>query len=378
MFKKTIWQRPLLTIAALLFTAASADAAESQSIPLQPELWESKNDVSFVTYKDKQSIHLNGGFKKQPGATLKNYQLTDGTIEFEMSINHSKSIFPGIDVRISEQGDGFERIYFRPGNNQQINSFQYHPVYRHIHAWQLYGQHQRDITMPDQEWFRVRIELRGPRIACYLGDQKHPFFWTNRLQSGSPSGAIRFAGAGDYHIANLRISKLDNASTGTIDLVSKTLPSTYLSSWKTSPVLELTSNSASATLDQFHELAGEWKNIQAEDQGLVNFSRHLGQNGTVTALLAKTEIIAQGPQKKKLSLGYSDRIDLYLNGELIFSGNNTFRHEDSQMRSRVHLDNNIVELELSDGSNKLEAIVYERFGGWALMARLKDVKGLTR
>jgi len=75
-------------------------------------------------------------------------------------------------------------------------------------------------------------------------------------------------------------------------------------------------------------------------------------------------------------MGYSDRIDLYLNGELVFSGDNTFMSEHAKMRSRVHLGNDFAELRLTPGSNQLQAIVYERAGGWGMIMQLSDLYGI--
>lgn len=370
MLKHIIRKYALIHFVLLLFVAVSSSSAKSIDIPLKADRWETRNDVRFVEHQGRESIHLKAGSRKVPSAELKDFELSDGIIEFDLSINVATSVFPGIDFRITEEMDTFERVYLRPGNTDQANSFQYHPVYLNQHPWQLYGQHQRDLHIPNNEWFHVKIDLAGQKMACYVHGQEYPLFWTEALQSGSASGRIRFFGQGDYYVSNLKVTKREQSDFGAFRSVSTTLPESYLDSWRVSPALPLEKDETSASLERFRTVSGEWKTLQAEAQGLINLTRHIQKNTGHVAILAKTSIPSDEAQSRKLFLGYSDRIDLFLNGKLIFSGDNTYRAESSKMGSRVHVSNDQIDIKLEAGVNTLEAIVYERFGGWALMARL--------
>ncbi len=375
-------KKALLKLATInfvsLFAAVSAYAGKSMKISLGEDGWETKNDVKFVEYQGRESIHLKGGFNNSPSAQLKELEFAEGTIEFDISIDAANSVFPGIEFHITEDGSQFERIYFRPGNNHQINSFQYHPVYQGEHPWQLYGQHQRDLSIPNKEWFHVKVEVWGSQMAFYVEGQGLPVFWTETLQSGSSKGGIRFAGAGDYHVSNLKVTKRKASGSESFNPVSWDLPDNYLSRWQVSPLLALEGDEKKVVRNRFSDLSGDWKTIEAEARGLINITRHIPKTAAHTAVLAKTVVHSDKQQSKKLFFGYSDRIELFLNGELVFSGNNTFRAKTSKMRSRPHIDNDQIVLELKEGKNELEAIVYERFGGWALMAKFESLEGINR
>ena len=375
MQKHSLWKYALLKLASLL-AAVTAYAGKSVEIPLKADGWETHNDVQFVEHEGRESIHLKGSFQNTPSAVLNDFEFAEGIIEFDISIDVSKSIFPGIDFHITEEKDRFERIYFRPGNNHQINSFQYHPVYRSYHPWQLYGQHQRNLEIPNNEWFHVKVDVEGSRMAFYMRGQELPVFWIDALQSGSASGRIGFAGAGDYYISNLKITKCKSSRPDAFDPVFKDLPSNYLKKWRVSPLLSLKNDESAVERERFDGLEGDWLTIEGEEQGLINITRYVQKTAEHAVVLATTKVWSDTPQKKPLFLGYSDRVDLYLNGELVFKGNNAFRNKKSKMRSRVHIDNDRIELELREGENVLEAIVYERFGGWALMSKFSNMNGI--
>jgi hypothetical protein len=80
---------------------------------------------------------------------------------------------------------------------------------------------------------------------------------------------------------------------------------------------------------------------------------------------------------KKLAFGFSDRGSIFLNGQIVFSGDNTYRSRSLRYLGVVTIDNDAVYLPLRQGENELVIAVSEAFGGWGLIARLEDLDGVS-
>ena len=67
-----------------------------------------------------------------------------------------------------------------------------------------------------------------------------------------------------------------------------------------------------------------------------DLNRHYHLSKSKNTVLAKVIIDSNKTQKKKLYIGYSDKIRIYLNTENIFSGNNSF-HESDKYEDRGYV-----------------------------------------
>jgi len=63
---------------------------------------------------------------------------------------------------------------------------------------------------------------------------------------------------------------------------------------------------------------------------------------------------------------------VYLNGTLIYSGENMYQSRDYRYLGTIGLFDNIV-LPLQPGDNELWFAVTESFGGWGIKARINDL-----
>lgn len=375
----------LLSVLVLTGTTVSGSMTKSammdpgsmtKSVWMNPAHWNTQNAVSFVDFEGRKSLQMKGTFQKGGIAEVKDFEFTDGTIEFDMWIVFEKAMFAGLEFRYNDAQEASEYIYFRPASNNQKNAFQYSPHYNGESAWQLYGHHQRKVDLPQGEWFHVKIEVKGQQMACFIHNQEFPFFYTDNLDSGSKSGSIRFDASSEYYVSNLKIVQSTSTCEWEFNPADQDLDPAYLTTWSVSKPVSLQKDQKKLSLDAF-----SFSNdsiITAEDRGLISFTRYYKNKGGHSALLAERTFTSDIEQNKKLDLGYSDRIDLYLNGELVFEGDNTYRTKSSKMGSRVHLGNDTVELKLTKGENILQAIVYERFGGQGMIAKFKNLQGIQK
>jgi sugar lactone lactonase YvrE len=111
-----------------------------------------------------------------------------------------------------------------------------------------------------------------------------------------------------------------------------------------------------------------WKNVFADANGLIDISRYFPRSGEPDCVFARTSISADREEVRKLDFGYSDIINIFLNGKIVFSGNSTYQYRDTSFLGIAgYFDS--VNLPLRKGENELLLSVAETFGGWGFMCR---------
>lgn len=91
-------------------------------------------------------------------------------------------------------------------------------------------------------------------------------------------------------------------------------------------------------------------------------------------VFARTVLRAERVGLRKLSLGYSDRVTVFLNGKPVFTGNSAYRSRDAGFLGIVGLENDALYLELEEGDNELLLAVADRLGGWGFIAQVVDAQ----
>ena len=93
-------------------------------------------------------------------------------------------------------------------------------------------------------------------------------------------------------------------------------------------------------------------------------------------VFARVTVIAEKEQIKPLDFGFSDRVKVYFNGQLIYGGNNTYRTRDYRYLGTISFFDQLY-LPLKKGENELLMAVSESFGGWGVQARFNDMQGIA-
>jgi hypothetical protein len=91
---------------------------------------------------------------------------------------------------------------------------------------------------------------------------------------------------------------------------------------------------------------------------------------------ARTTIISDRDQIKKLNIGYSDDIIVFLNNRILYQGRSAQRFRDPGFLGIVNAENDAVYLTLKKGPNELLLAVSELTGGWGFICRLADMSGI--
>jgi hypothetical protein len=134
----------------------------------------------------------------------------------------------------------------------------------------------------------------------------------------------------------------------------------------------------------YNEMPGpsqEWKTIGTERNGLINISREYGlplhEPDRAVAWL-KTTITSDKKQTKKVDIGWTRELWVFVNGKLVYADRNLFEVEGARKipDARCSLENGSFTLPLEDGDNEVAVAIADNFFGWGMKLRLADPEGI--
>ncbi len=111
--------------------------------------------------------------------------------------------------------------------------------------------------------------------------------------------------------------------------------------------------------------------MKTEYDGTLNLSQVAPVTENSNTVLVKLTINSNEDQLKSISFGYSDIARLFVNDEIIYSGQRKFRSRDYRYLGTIGFFDKIY-LNLKAGNNEIVFAVTENMGGWGLKAKFID------
>ena len=373
----------LIAIPTLLLAAATMSGQTSQTLSVPPDSprWELDGEAKPAEYQGRKCLMLDGG-----AAVLKDFEMRDGVIDADV-ITSAKRGFFGFDVRLDKDGRNYEEIYLRQHKSGLSDAMQYTPVLGTGRNWQLYNGpgFTGAVDIPKDEWFHVRLELTGAQAKLYVKDMSKAALVMDDLKSGVQKGQIALydlTGATCY--ANLELRTTPDVPW---ERHLPAMPPHTLVKWSISPSYDALARNLELPLST-SEIAGmQWQDVEAEPPGFVvlyryreaphprvtfqgDFSKRLEPQPGMKVLYARTTIDSDREQVKKLEIGYSDDVSVFLNGKILYRGRSAQGFRDPGFLGIVNPENDAVYLPLKKGKNELMLAVSELGGGWGFICRL--------
>ena len=357
--------------AALLVLLPAATVHAQQ--PFDSSAWDiHAAEWRVESYRGRSALFLRDGT-----AWLKGSRFESGTIEFDIVFSNGGG-FPGIAFRAATHSD-FELFYLRPTLSDRPHATQYTPVLHGQWAWQIYAGPAWEGTAhwSYDRWMHVRILVRGSRAELFV-DGDSAVQVVGQLRGPKGAGEIGFL-SGTARFANVVVRpQAGTAADETTTLqaaVRDSTPATIVRSWRVSvPFPE-------ATLGNLTSLtavpaSGVWNVLGVEERGIANLARLAGVGDGRNTVVAAITLTSDRDRIVRVRFGYSDRVRLYLNNRLLYSGNSGYGTRDPEFLGIVGLFDELS-LPLKRGPNELWFAVSETFGGWAITADLPDRAGIT-
>jgi hypothetical protein len=243
------------------------------------------------------------------------------------------------------------------------------------------------VDIPKDVWFHVRLLVTGAQAQFFVGDMTAPSLVINDLKSGFRTGFVGFSGV---HVSNVEIRRMPPA---TWQRRLPSMPKGAVTKWSLSSSMNALARDLQRPLSETEVKAMAWQDVEAEPPGFLtinrhrkapdpvptfatDFSRRLEPQPGMQVVYARTTIISDFDQLRKLNIGYSDDVSLFLNGTILYRGRSAQRFRDPGFLGIVNADNDAVYLPLKKGRNELVLAVSELTGGWGIICRFDDMNGI--
>jgi hypothetical protein len=171
------------------------------------------------------------------------------------------------------------------------------------------------------------------------------------------------------------------------------MPPGTLTRWSLSPSYDALARNLEQPLSPSERDAIRWQDVEAEPPGFVviyryreaphpmvtfqsDFSTRLQPQPGMKVVYARASIDSERDRVKKLFIGYSDDVSVFLNGRILYRGRSAQSFRDPGFLGIVNPENDAIYLPLKSGANELILGVSELGGGWGFICRLADPEGL--
>lgn len=368
---------------ALFESAARVQTQQTLSVPPDSPRWNLEGQAKPTEYQGRKCLLLDGG-----GATLKDFEMRDGVIDVDVATPASRGFF-GIQFRISSDNANAEWVYLRQHKSGAPDAMQYTPVLNTGLNWQIYNGpgFTGAVDIPKDVWFHLRLEMTGAQAKLYVKDMEKPVLVMNDLKSGVQKGQVALAVlTGATYFSNFEIRATADAPW---ERRLSAMPDGTLTKWSLSPSYDALARNLERPMTPAESETIRWQDVEAEPPGFVvlyryceaphprvtfanDFSKRLEPQPGMKVVYARTIIDSDREQVRKLYIGYSDDVSVFLNGKILFRGRSAQYFRDPAFLGIINAENDAVYLPLKKGSNELMLAVSELGGGWGFVCRLAE------
>ncbi len=362
-----------------------AQTPRTLSVPADSPRWDLQGQAKAAEYQGRKCLFLDGG-----EAVLNDLEMRDGVVDVDVATPASRGFF-GIQFRIAKDGANFEEVYLRQHKSGLPDAMQYTPVLNSGRNWQIYNGpgFTGAVDIPKDVWFHLRLEVVGAQAKLYVKDLDKPALVMNDLKSGVQKGQVAlYVLTGATYFSNFEIRTTPDAAW---ERRLPPMPPGTLTKWRLSPSYDALARNLERPLPPSESDVIGWQDVEAEPPGFVviyryreaphprvsfqgDFSKRLEPQPGMKVVYARTSIDSDRDQVKKLFVGYSDDVSVFLNGKILYRGRSAQGFRDPAFLGIVNPENDAVYLPLKKGSNALVLAVSELGGGWGFICRLAELE----
>jgi hypothetical protein len=374
-----------MAISTLSLSVAQAVEPRTVSVPPDSTRWELEGRAQATDFLGRKSLFLDGG-----AAVLKDLELRDGVVDVDVATPASRGFF-GIQFRIADEGATAEWVYLRQHKSGLPDALQYTPVLHTGLNWQIFNGpgFTGAVDIPKDVWFHLRLEVTGAQARFYVKDMEKPALVMDDLKSGVQKGQLAlYVLTGATYFSNFEVRATPDAAW---ERHLGPMPAGTLTRWRLSPAYDALERNLERPLTASEIDSIAWQEVEAEPPGFVVLYRHreaphprvsfatdwtkrLDPQPGMKVLYARTRIDSDRDQVKKLEIGYSDDVSVFLNGRILYRGRSAQNFRDPGFLGIVNPENDTVYLPLKKGGNEVVLALSELGGGWGFICRLADLQ----
>jgi len=355
---------------AFSMVSSATTLAAPEIVPFDSPRWVFEGEVQRVEpHLGRDALYLENA-----SALLTDVDFDEGVIEFDVAFDASRG-FSG--VQFHRQGAGeYEQFYLRPHQSGNPDASQYQPVFGGHSAWQILHGPGYAATLEHRfaAWQHVKLVIVGGQAEVYV-DSDEPVLFIKELQRHEPGGGLGLMSFyAPAHFANFRYERTSAAPLRGRSAPGAPLADGHILSWLVSSSFDEQRLALATDLVQIQQEPLSWTRLDVEANGVANLARTL--NTTGNTVLARMLVTSERAQTVLLDFGFSDRVRAYVNGQLVYAGDNGYRTRDYRFLGTLGLFDTLA-LQLEAGPNDVTMAVSEDFGGFGVAARLQSMSGLS-
>jgi hypothetical protein len=376
----------LSTISFLFGLAAQANAQQTLTLQADSPRWNLQGEAKTADYQGRKCLLLDGG-----AAVVNDLEMRDGIVDVDVAIPSQPAGrgFFGIQFRVAGDGLSGEFVYLRKHKSGLPDAMQYMPILGGGLTWQIYNGpgFTGAVDIPRDVWFHLRLVVTGAQAKLYVKDMDKAALVMDDLKSGAQKGVLALAVLrGKTYFSNFEVRLTPDSPW------ERRLPPTpagTLTRWSLSPSYDALKRDLERPLTSAESMEIRWQEVEAEPPGLVvinryrespqvqvsfanDFSKRLEPQPGMKVVYARTTISSKDDEVKKLYIGYSDDVSVFLNRSILFRGRSAQNFRDPDFLGIVNPEDDAVYLPLKKGENELILAVSELGGGWGFICRLAD------
>jgi len=343
-------------------------------VPLKAENWDAPGaNAEFTTYDGRPALKI---LPKQGQVVLKNTTFANGTIEFDYIPTDQRFASFYFRYKDSKENELFYFRTYRVDDSTGIDAVQYAPVTDGVNLWDLLPQYQGKANFQNKTWNHVKLIASGYQLRVFVNDMQRPTMEVPRMEGNIMEGTLAFEG--ESIVSNLVIKPGQTEGLPAYEGADPVAHDPrYLRKWQVSEPAVLPKN-VDFSLDFTPKTEAPWAPIGAERRGMINLTRKFGMSKERRIVWMKVNITSKTDQKKKIAMGFSDDVWVFLNGRYLYVDKNAFGAPImKEPAGRCSIENASFVIPFKAGKNELMVAIANDFYGWALIARLEDMDGLT-
>jgi hypothetical protein len=375
----------LCALALLFAPAVHSQTPQTLSVPADSPRWDLQGQAKLAEYQGRKCLSIDGG-----AALLKDFEMRDAVMDVDVATGASRGFF-GFMFRIVDDGATAEEVYLRTHKSGLPDAMQYTPVLHTGRNWQIYNGpgFTGAVEIPKDVWFHLRLEVTGAQAKLYVKDMDKPALVMSDLKSGIQRGEVAlYTLIGETYFSNFEIRTTPDVAW---ERHLAPMPPGTLTKWSLSPSYDALTRNLERPLTPSETQGIHWEDVEAEPPGFVviyryreaphprvtfqgDFSKRLEPQPGMKVVYARTRVQTERDEVKKLYIGYSDDVSVFLNGRILYRGRSAQAFRDPGFLGIVNPENDAVYLPLKKGNNELLLAISELGGGWGFICRLADVE----
>jgi len=368
----------LLLSFALLFLRPLPATAEERFIdaPFDEQHWSfSGPDVRPSEVLDQKALRLQDGV-----ATLKIANFETGIVQFDVILASEAPMYTGLRFHGRDKGN-YEYFYLRAERSGMKNSTQYTPVFNGDQGWQIYSgpEFSSEEGFKRGDWNYVEARIYHDSADIYINGRRS--LRISDLKTGERGGSLALSSSfgprfpfNQVYYANFRYCIEDLPRPADMPQPVWNDSPGIVRQWQVSQPVELSTARSLALGREAGSIS--FTGLEAEKNGIANLARVAAQAGNKDSVVARFDINADRKGPRLVRFGYSDKVEIFVNGSPLFRGDAEFLSRDLQFLGTVGFKD-AVALPLRKGTNRIAFVVQEGYGGWAAAAEFADPEGLT-